>query len=173
MERKAKRRAWWVLLWRGPQFLIDLLIASSCARHIVANGRLIEALARDVGAGPRCDAQVYLLGDGRLDIIAMAIALRVGPDEIERGLAKRRQQTARDAKWCFFGAIWFLVLWLFETLRSLANFASLGYILALVGTCAVFTVIAFHNALINWQIRTRRLGTVREFLNTRDSWWPI
>jgi hypothetical protein len=159
--------------WRGLQVLADLLIACFGASHIAAHGRIIEALARAIRAGPHCDAQVYLLDDRRLDVIAIAVAARVGPEEIERRLANRRRQTARDAKWCLLGAAWFLTLWLYETLRSSASFTSLGYVFALVGTCVVFSIIAFHNALINWQIRTRRLGTVREFLNTRDSWWPI
>lgn len=63
-------------------------------------------------------------------------------------------------------------LWHFEALRSPANFTSLGYILALVGICTVFSVVAFHSAMIDWQIRTQRPGTAREFVITRDSWWP-
>jgi hypothetical protein len=43
---------------------------------------------------------------------------------------------------------------------------------ALCLTCGLFRLLAFHNALVNWQIRTLRLGSWREFLNTNESWWP-
>lgn len=173
MVRNAKRRTWRMLPWRGLHFIIELLITCSSARHIATNGRAIEAMVRGIRAGPCRDEQVYLLGDRKLDVIATAIAAKVGLDEIEGRLERRRRQTAHDARWCLIGVGWFLALWLYEMLHSPDGFTSLGYILALIGTCAVFAVIALHCALINWQIRTRRLGTVREFLSTRDGWWPF
>ena len=70
------------------------------------------------------------------------------------------------------GGFGFLLIWVYEALLQPA-YASLGYILALVAFCAVFFLAAFYNALINWQARTIRLGTAREFLTTTDSWWPL
>ena len=162
-----------MLPWRGLQFLIGLLIACSSARHIAANGRLIQALARGCEVGLRCGSQVHLLDGRRLDVVAMAITARVEPGEIERRLANRRRQAGRDAKWCLLGAIWFLALWFYEMLRSPTGFASLGYSMATIGTFVAFALMAFYNAMVNWQIRTHRLGTVSEFMKTRDGWWPV
>ena len=48
----------------------------------------------------------------------------------------------------------------------------LAYVIGLLTICTAMFLSAFYNALVNWQIRTRRLGTVLEFLRTEESWWP-
>ncbi len=79
---------------------------------------------------------------------------------------------ARISTYCYLaGGVGFLALWTFEALLQ-PSYASLPYILGLIGLCGVFFLSAFYNALINWQARTLRLGTAREFLATDDSWWP-
>ena len=49
---------------------------------------------------------------------------------------------------------------------------SVAYVVGLLAICTAFFLSAFYNALINWQIRTLRLGTAREFLRAEESWWP-
>lgn len=90
---------------------------------------------------------------------------------LETMLARRRRQTAHATKVYLFGGVCFLAFWSYEAF-SAPVFASLPYVLGLIAFCAVFFLSAFHNALINWQIRTRRLGSAREFLNARETWWP-
>jgi hypothetical protein len=38
--------------------------------------------------------------------------------------------------------------------------------------CMLFFLIAFYNALLNFQIRMRRLLSCREYLLTNESFWP-
>jgi hypothetical protein len=38
--------------------------------------------------------------------------------------------------------------------------------------CALFFLIAFHNALLNFQIRIGRLASWREYLATTEKFWP-
>ncbi len=57
-------------------------------------------------------------------------------------------------------------MWTFEALLE-PTYAGLPYILGLIGLCGVFFLSAFYNALVNWQARTLRLGTAREFLARR------
>ena len=38
--------------------------------------------------------------------------------------------------------------------------------------CVLFFLVAFYNALLNFQIRTRRQATWREYLLTSESFWP-
>jgi hypothetical protein len=91
--------------------------------------------------------------------------------EIERQLCNRRRQTAVSTYCYLAGGAGFLALWTCEALLE-PTYASLPYIVALIGLCGVFFLSAFYNALVNWQARTLRLGTAREFLATDDSWWP-
>ena len=38
--------------------------------------------------------------------------------------------------------------------------------------CLLFFLVAFNNALLNFQIRMRRLATWRDYLLTSESFWP-
>ena len=38
--------------------------------------------------------------------------------------------------------------------------------------CVLFFLVAFNNALLNFQIRMRRLATWRDYLLTSESFWP-
>ena len=49
---------------------------------------------------------------------------------------------------------------------------TLLYALSTGAICCCFFLMAFYNALINWQVRTRRLGTAREFLDADETWRP-
>ena len=51
-------------------------------------------------------------------------------------------------------------------------YASWLYVLGLLAICAAFGLAALHNALLNWQIRTRHFGTFAEFIRTNETWWP-
>jgi hypothetical protein len=63
------------------------------------------------------------------------------------------------------------VLWIWQASETSA-YTRLPYVVVLLLICGLFCLSAFHNALVNWQCRTERLGTWREFLSTDDSWWP-
>jgi len=41
-----------------------------------------------------------------------------------------------------------------------------------LGLCLLFLARAVVEAQTNWQIRTGRMGTLREFLATDDAWMP-
>jgi hypothetical protein len=36
----------------------------------------------------------------------------------------------------------------------------------------VFFLLAFKNAWLNWQLRTRRFGSAMEYLTTAEHFWP-
>jgi hypothetical protein len=110
--------------------------------------------------------------DGRyLDVEAMAASHGVCVGEIRDLMLTRRRQTARSVFCHLCGGGGFLVLWLVEAFRTPA-YTSVPYVLGLLGLCSAFFLSAFYNALVNWQIRTLRLGTPVEFLRTEESWWP-
>jgi hypothetical protein len=95
----------------------------------------------------------------------------VSVEAIPAQLANRRRETARAA-WCFLaGAVGSLVVWFVETITT-PSYARLAYVAGLLLVCGAFALSAFYNALVNWQVRTLRLGTAREFLSTDESWWP-
>ena len=86
-------------------------------------------------------------------------------------LENRRRQSKRSVFCYLGGAIAFFVLWIWQA-SGTAAYTRLPYVVVLLLICGLFCLSAFYNALVNWQCRTERLGTWREFLSTDDSWWP-
>ena len=163
---KGRRGLWATLgtLLRGP---VDAFNPKQVAQGAQTIGRLVDVIK----AGPQADPRVRVGDDRCLDLAAIAHLAAASQSEIQRQLWNRRRQSA-IATYCYLiGGAGFLTLWTFDALLQ-PSYASLLYILGLVGLCAVFFLSAFYNALVNWQARTLRLGTAREFLATEDSWWP-
>jgi hypothetical protein len=168
-KRKAPRRPGG--LWRGLKFVLGAPLQALSTDQIVKGAGVIGDLADQIKGGPRPDPRVRV-DEGRfLDLETMALVQGVSLAEIHRLLADRRRKTSR-AVFCYLcGGAGFLALWLIEALMTPA-YASLAYVIGLLAICMVLFLSAFYNALVNWQIRTRRLGTALEFLRTEESWWP-
>lgn len=81
---------------------------------------------------------------------------------------ERRQEETNAAFWTY-AAVGLVVVAL--ALSALRWSESPSPLLTAVAWCAVIIFIgaqAIKNALTNWQIRTRRLGSLRDFLNSGD-----
>ena len=165
-QPKKQRGLWGMLgsVLRGP---VDAFNPRQVAEGAQTIGRLMEVIK----AGPQADPRIRVVDDRSLDIAATAFLAGASQAEIHRQLWNRRRQSAISTYCYLAGGVGFLALWTFEALLQ-PSYASLPYILGLIGLCGVFFLSAFYNALINWQARTLRLGTAREFLATDDSWWP-
>ena len=158
-------------LWRTLGFLLSGPVAALGTKNIADGARTINKLADTIKAGPQPDRRVRTDGDRALDLAAIAFLSGASEAEVERQLANRRRQTVWATHCYLAGGCGFLLLWFWQALLSPA-YASPSYVLGLLVLCAVFFFSAFHNALVNWQARTRRLGTAREFLHARETWWP-
>ena len=165
---KSRRRT----LWRGVRFVLGAPAACFGARQIRENAAYIGDLARLIRTGPGTDTQVRLHGDRTLDVLSMAWDAQVPPAEIERQLDNRRKQSARSTFCYLVGAVLFLVVGFYQAAAALPDSLSLSYVVGMGGICCCFFLLAFYHALVNWQVRTRRLGTAREFLHADESWWP-
>lgn len=158
-------------LWRTLGFLLGGPIAAFGAKNVVQGARTIGSLADKIKAGPPPDPRVRTNDERFLDLEATAFLAGTSAAGLEQLLANKRRQSARATKSYLAGGFGFLLFWFYEAFVSPA-YASLPYVLGLIALCSVFFLSAFHNALINWQVRTRRLGTAREFLNASETWWP-
>ena len=163
---KRRRGLWGTLgaVLRGP---VDAFNADGVRKGARTIGLLTEAIR----SGPMRDRRVRVEEDGALDVPAMAFLAGRSEVEVVQMLRNRRRQSKIAVYSYLVGGFGFVLIWVYEALLQPA-YANLGYILALVAFCAVFFLAAFYNALINWQARTMRLGTAREFLTTTDTWWP-
>ena len=84
----------------------------------------------------------------------------------------RRLQTARIAI-VTFGLAWvFFAGWIWQALSSPWTSLRITSAFYFLPFCALFFLISFYNALLNFQIRCSRLATWRDYLATEDGFWP-
>jgi hypothetical protein len=158
-------------IWGGIRYLLGGPISSVGVENITESASYIRGLTRSLRNGPQQDSRVHIYDDRSIDIEATAINEGRSVLEMRAMMGNRRLQTKR-AVFCYMvGAFGFFLAWVWEAAHSSA-YTRLPYVIVLCLICGIFCLSAFHNALVNWQIRTLRLGTWCEFINTNESWWP-
>ncbi len=165
---KPKRR----MLRKAVRLAFGAPIACFGPKQIRENAAFIAGLAQTIRIGPGADYRVRLSAGRNLDVLAMAWDAQVPPAEIMRQLDNRRRQSARSTLCYLAGAVLFLLVGFYHAAAALPVLPSLSYVLAMGAISCCFLLLAFYNALVNWQVRTLRLGTAREFLDADESWWP-
>lgn len=157
---------------RGSRFLFGSPARAAGLPQIQRSWGAIREMAALIIRGPQADRRVRVKADRELDLYEMAYAMGTTISVVEMRLSARRRQT-RLAVYAYLGAaivLW--VSWLYEAITSPGSYARLLTVAGLVAITTCFELGAFYNALVNWQIRTGRLGSAREFLSTTDSWRP-
>jgi len=139
--------------------------------EIVENGRLIGTLVEKVRRRPRQGGPFRSMKTGRSTWsrphfymgwrlasggIAVAPSARIGA----RGLS---------VIWSWLGVI---LAWLMRAATTPWTSGHLLPVIEYAPFCVIFFLVAFRSALQNYQIRTRRLATASEYLQTPDSFWP-
>ncbi len=84
----------------------------------------------------------------------------------------RRRRTARMAYGTFALACLFLAAWLRAALLSPWTASRILLALDFLPFCVLFFLLAFYNALLNFQIRLGRAAGWREYLMTSEAFLP-
>ena len=87
-------------------------------------------------------------------------------------LQRRRVETARATRLNLAFSLAFFAVWTWGILSTPAGLMGLLLLLSELGLCLLFLTRAIVEAQTNWQIRTGRMGSLREFLATDDAWMP-
>ena len=140
--------------------------------RIVRSASFIGGLAQTLRSGPRPDTRFKTEEDGSFDLRATAFSFSLSVREVEARLAARRRQTALTAYGAFALAWIFLLMWMWQALWSPWTTARIASMIYFLPFCALFFLLAFYNALLNFQVRTGRTATWREYLVTREPFWP-
>lgn len=140
-------------IWRGTSLIGDL------SRTIRAK----QTSARE---------RVFVDDDRRLDLQATASSSGMSVPQLQERLAARRRQTALIA-YAMFSLAWlFLIAWIRSALASPFTISRVMLALDFLPFCALFFLIAFYNALVNFQIRTGRRASWREYLASDERFLP-
>ena len=142
------------------------------ARSISRAASLIGGLARAMHVRPRLDPR-FKVGDASgFDLMATAFSCGMTVPQLEARLATRRKETALVAYAMFALACLFLLAWVRAALSTRWTTSRMVLSAEFLPFCVLFFLIGFYNALLNFQIRTRRLATWREYMLTSESFWP-
>lgn len=137
-----------------------------------AGATLIEDLAGRMRARARRDPRFRTEERDAFDLRATAFSYGISVEELERRLSRRRRQTALMAYTLAALGLIFFVAWLLQVLA--VNGAGRRLLLAVnvLPFCLLFVLLAFYQALVNFQIRMRRTTSWRDYLMTDCGFWP-
>ena len=177
-------------VWAGRSVVQPLAVAEIRAQAETIRGLHGVLRSRGAGSGPA----LVLDADRRFDLQASAEALRLQAVEaldagriamehyaqlggVQAGelavlLQRRRIETARATRLNLALGLVFLLVWAWSVFSTPAGLAGLLLLLSGLGMCLLFLARAVLEAQTNWQIRTGRMGTLREFLATDEGWMP-
>ena len=158
--------------WRRTKFVASGPIANIGLHEISSGARLIGQLTTQVRRGPDPDSRLKSDERGGIDLQATAFSYGISVEELVERMHTRRQQTARSAYALFGLGACFLVVWLWQATHMRLSSARIISAVEFLPFCILFFLVATKSAWMNWQLRTRRLGSLLDYLQTSDPFLP-
>jgi hypothetical protein len=171
-EPVSRRRSFVGKIAHGTGWLVSVPFVWMGVHRIWRGCLLIGDLWGALRAGPPRDDRFMTADQGAFDVAATAVSYGVPVHRLEARLAARRRQTARIAYAAFALAWLFLLGWVWHALASPWMATRFTSALFFLPFCALFFLVAFYNALLNYQIRSGRLANWRDYLATPGAFWP-
>ena len=171
-EATPPRRSFFRKFFHATGWLMATPFAWSGAGRIKRGWSLIGDLFGLLRVGPARDRRFKTDGNSAFDLQATAFSYGMAIHQLEARLVARRLQTARIAYAALALGWLFLAAWIWHALSSPWTASRVTSALYFLPFCAVFFLLAFYNALLNYQIRSGRLANWREYLTTPDGFWP-
>ena len=141
-------------------------------RGISRSASLIGELAATMRSASRRDRNFGANREGGVDLNATALCDSLSAAERERYWKVRRRQTALTVYATFALGCLFLLAWVYEASSLPWIAARLVLALKSLPFCALFFLLAFYHALLNFQIRIGHLASWREYLLCSEPFWP-
>jgi hypothetical protein len=109
---------------------------------------------------------------GDFDLRATAFSMGMTVGQLERRLADRRRQTAMMAYLLGVLGLVAFAAWLIKVISTPEAAGRLVIAMDFLPLCALFMLLAFYQAMVNFQIRAGRTAGWREYLTTDQGFWP-
>jgi hypothetical protein len=109
---------------------------------------------------------------GAFDLQATAWSLGLTVAELRKRLDGRQRQTALAAYIMAALGVVFFTAWLLKVLHTPTASGRMLLAFDFLPLCLLFVLLAFYQALVNFQIRVGRAASWREYLTTEDGFWP-
>lgn len=167
-----KRRSVFGRLFRGVGWLAAAPIDWIGVHRIARSASLIRATVVSLRTRPRGDTRFKTEENGDFDLKTTAFRYRLLIPELQARLSARRRQTKLIAYASVALAWAFLLAWVWQAMSAPLTPARIASALNFLPFCVLFFLVAFYNALLNYQIRTGRMACWREYLLTGKPFWP-
>ncbi len=171
-SRSRKQRSVFGRMFRGLGWLAATPVHWSGSDRILRSAGFIGNLLTALRGRPHRSEGLKALDGGGLDLDAAAFVDGLSAHQLQARLAARRRETARIAYTTFALAWGFLLAWVWRALETPWSAARVTMAVEFLPFCAVFFLVAFHNALLNFQVRIGRMASWREYLETTEPFWP-
>ena len=142
------------------------------ARSIRRGYALIGDLARNTRQGPAPAERVFVSEDRSLDLEATAFSLGISVPDLRARLDARRRETARIAYIMFVLGLLCLLAWFRSAISAPLIALRLMLAVDFLPFCVLFFLMAFYQALLNYQVRSGRRVGWREYLMADDGILP-
>jgi len=171
-EASPPRRSSIAKVVRGTRWLATGPADWVSLQRIRRSWSFIGDLLGSLRGGPLRDPRFKTEGAGLFDLQATAFCYGVSVAQLEAILRTRQRHTARVA-YVTFALAWLLLAgWVWHSLITLWTVMRATSSLYFLPYCGLLFLISFHSALTNFQIRSRRLASWRDYLSTNDRFWP-
>ena len=170
--REQGPRSWFRRTLRGVAWLSAAPADWMGLKTISSAATLLGRLYRRTRGPARRDSR-FKTNQGRVfDVAGTAFAYGISEQEVERRLSARRRQTATLAYLMFGLACFFVLAWVHLALRTASDGVRAALLLQFLPFCALFYLMSFYQALINFQIRSGRTVGWHEYLATEEGFLP-
>ena len=141
-------------------------------KSVRAGAGLIGKLWQQTRTAPRRDSRFKVDEAGGFDLAATAFSYGMSAQALEQRLEQRRRMTFTISYGALFVAILGIIFWVHSAIDEPYTFARVMMVWEFLPFLSLFLLVAFYNALLNFQIRLRRSAGWREFLSTEDGFLP-
>jgi hypothetical protein len=172
LPRQRRRRSWFRRTLNGVGWLSQAPADWMAWKTIQGGAATLGRLYQRTRVERKRDRRFKTKADRVFDLAGTAFAYGITIEELERRLGVRRRQTATLSYGSFGLACLFLLAWVCVALRTVSGGGRIILLLQFLPFCALFYLMSFDQALLNFQIRTGRAAGWRDYLSTEEGFLP-
>lgn len=170
-DRTVEKRTLLGRLWGGVKWVGSVPARGLPLEEISSGWRWIAETITGFRTKKPEDRRFRTYEDGSFDLQATAFLHGMTVWQVDSLLARRQRERAIAAYFFFAWGLLFLAIWLWMMATTPWSGWLIVPVLEFAPFCVFLFVIAFQNALANYQIRIRRLASPAEFLKA-EAFWP-
>ena len=141
-------------------------------KSVRSGAGLIGDLWRQTKPAPKRHSRLKTDGGGVFDLKATAFSYGISVAALEKRLEQRRRITFMISYGALGIAVLSVVIWIHSAINQPYTLARVMMAWEFLPFFSLFLLVAFYNALLNFQIRVRRSASWREFLSTDEGFLP-